>query len=310
MNKILISAIAVAGLLLFILALFQTCFATPTSVVSVEPSYLKVSVGETFIVNITVYPGESEVFAASYTLYFDNTLLKAIGQTKGPFLSQDGAKTWELVNETNNTIGMVNYSECRKEVDYGVTTPDVLATITFQALADGISELCIGDLDGEILADPEPAPIPTNVTNGSVEIKPKPDIFDTRKPENPYPSIFGTHCGVIIPDQDIIVNKIYTYPCPGTGGHSESVIIWNETLEECTEAHWDGYTDDYHNLSFNRTITLKQGMIYNYTIETGSYPQIVHAKEYNATGGKITCGEFIDANGKTYYSWIPAIRLF
>jgi len=49
---------------------------------------------------------------------------------------------------------------------------------------------------------------------------------------------------------------------------------------------------------------------YNYTIRTGSYPQIIHEPSFNATGGKITCTDFEDANGKTYTDWIPAIKLY
>jgi hypothetical protein len=47
----------------------------------------------------------------------------------------------------------------------------------------------------------------------------------------------------------------------------------------------------------------------NYTILTGSYPQIIHEKEFNTTGGKMTCTKFVDANGKIYDDWIPAIKL-
>jgi len=54
-------------------------------------------------------------------------------------------------------------------------------------------------------------------------------IFDTGTPSNPYPSISGTHNGTIIPSHDINVNKLYTYPCPGTGGHTEYARIWNKT---------------------------------------------------------------------------------
>lgn len=54
---------------------------------------------------------------------------------------------------------------------------------------------------------------------------------------------------------------------------------------------------------------LEEGKTYNYIIITGSYPQIIHAREFNATGGKITCTEFRDTNGKGYDNWIPAIRL-
>ena len=57
-------------------------------------------------------------------------------------------------------------------------------------------------------------------------------------------------------------------------------------------------------------VRLLKGHKYNYTIVTGSYPQIIHAKEHEAKeGGNITCSEFIDANGNRYNDWIPAIRL-
>ena len=53
------------------------------------------------------------------------------------------------------------------------------------------------------------------------------------------------------------------------------------------------------------------GKEYSFTIRTGSYPQIIHHHgEYNATGGKIICDEFTDANGKKYTGWIPAIKLW
>jgi len=44
-------------------------------------------------------------------------------------------------------------------------------------------------------------------------------------------------------------------------------------------------------------------------IRTGSYPQIIHAREKAVEGGIITCEEFVDANGRRYDDWIPAIRL-
>jgi hypothetical protein len=72
---------------------------------------------------------------------------------------------------------------------------------------------------------------------------------------------------------------------------------------------WNGYTGDWHNLSFNRSFTLYAHQTYNYTIRTGSYPQIIHEPSWNATGGVITCAEFVDSNGKRYEGGIPAIRL-
>jgi len=416
MKKVLTTAIGIIALFIFAQIGFAVLTASESQaspVVSVEPSCQKVSHGEIFTVNITVYPEENDVFAGSYTLYFDNTLLKAISQTEGPFLSQDGVNTMELVNETNNTLGEVKYGVTRKEVDYGVTTPGVLATITFEAIAEhGVSELCLSDLDGVILSDPGAIPILTKVNNGSVEIaqpsssflifgyvyyrndtecnNPKvnitnlntslntskeckaetyanynyyqlvltpctdivagetlqfnvtsPDgklsnvtncaitqndinngglpnfnitleaesgIFDTEAPNNPYPSIMGVHNGTIIPDGLIEANKIYTYACPGTGGHTEYVRIWGDG--EDAYAIWSGYAGEWHNLTFNTTLTLEPGVEYNYTIKTGSYPQIIHTPEFDAIGGKIKCTEFIDANGKKYNDWIVAIKLF
>jgi hypothetical protein len=93
-------------------------------------------------------------------------------------------------------------------------------------------------------------------------------------------------------------------------GTYPSIFGWNETWSG-VEATWTGYKgDDWHNITFDELFILKEGKIYNYSIRTGSYPQIIHAKEFNATGGKITCTEFIDANGKVSNDGIPAIRLW
>jgi hypothetical protein len=72
---------------------------------------------------------------------------------------------------------------------------------------------------------------------------------------------------------------------------------------------WNGYTGDWHNITFNETFVLYENKTYNYTIKTGSYPQMIHESPFDATGGTITCTNFTDANGVVYYDWIPAIRL-
>lgn len=128
-------------------------------------------------------------------------------------------------------------------------------------------------------------------------------IFDTEK--GTYPSISGVHEGTIKTNQTIIVDKLYTYSCRG---HSEYVWVQGNGINE--SASWKGYSGDWHNISFNKSFTLKEGETYNYRIKTGSYPWIIHATEFNATGGTITCNKFIDANGKVYHDWLPAIRLW
>jgi hypothetical protein len=99
-----------------------------------------------------------------------------------------------------------------------------------------------------------------------------------------------------------------TYSCPGTGGHSEYVAFFEyDTL--LAYGTWNGYHSDYHNVTISPSITLLKDHEYTYTIKTGSYPQIIHKRSANVTGGIITCIEFIDANGKKYTNWIPAITL-
>jgi hypothetical protein len=132
--------------------------------------------------------------------------------------------------------------------------------------------------------------------------------FDTSSPENPYPSIMGTHNGTITPSQTLTASKLYTYPCTGTGGHTEYVKIWN-TSWDGAEATWNGYKEDWHNISFAVPFTLKANEEYNYTISTGSYPQIHHTDALPTANGWINCTLFTDVNGNSYTNWIPAIRL-
>jgi parallel beta-helix repeat protein len=133
-------------------------------------------------------------------------------------------------------------------------------------------------------------------------------IFDTEPSEDPYSSIMGTHNGTITPSSNINVSTLYTYACAGTGGHTESIKLY-ENGELIASGTWEGYRDDWHNITITPSVTLLAGHTYNYTIVTGSYPQIIHAKSKDVTGGTITCISFVDANGKAYTDWIPAIRL-
>jgi len=163
------------------------------------------------------------------------------------------------------------------------------------------------ELDGDGLGD-TPYDIPGGTNKDYLPlVKPALPIFDTST--GTYPSIMGTHEGKIIPSCDINVSRLYTYPCAGTGGHTESIELYeNDTL--IANGTWSGYKDDWHNITITPSVTLWKGHEYRYIIRTGSYPQIIHEHEYkNATGGTITCTQFTDANGKTYTYWIPAIRL-
>ncbi len=140
-----------------------------------------------------------------------------------------------------------------------------------------------------------------------VRTKAKPTVFDTAMSEYPYPSMCGTHNGTLTPNQTITVSQLYTYSCPGTCGHTERVTIWND-MGVIVEANWTGDRGDWRNITFD-AVTLVAGETYNYSFCTGSYPQIIHERTANVTGGTITCSQFTDANGKVFYNWIPAIIL-
>ena len=132
--------------------------------ISVEPSHItNVSPGDEFTVNITVDPNGTEIYGADYILHFNNIVLRALSQNKGPFL---GTGTLPVANEIDNSLGKIDYGETRTG-DTGVTEPGVLATIEFEVRSPGVSELRFGEVT---LSDPDGNET-QNVTinNGTVE---------------------------------------------------------------------------------------------------------------------------------------------
>jgi hypothetical protein len=121
-----------------IITTIQAASAAPT--ISVEPSYIIASEGDTFTVNITVDPDGTEISGADYILCFNNIILKAISQNKGPFLGGT-----VMVNEIDNPNGRVDYCEYIQGSS-GVTDTGILATIGFEVRSSGVSELCFKDV--------------------------------------------------------------------------------------------------------------------------------------------------------------------
>jgi len=181
--------------------------------------------------------------------------------------------------------------------DYLLSEYDIESLVgsTQEALSDILNELTAGAAGSDDLVD-------ELLFNLEIGVP-----FDTGKPASPYPSIPGTHNGTITPNQTIIATKLYTYPCPGTGGHTEYARIWNKTWN--ATATWEGYAGDWKNITFDKTVVLLANKTYNYTIRTGSYPQIHHNTSLLTANGWINCTKFTDANGEIYNDWIPAIRL-
>ena len=120
--------------------------ASADSTMSVSQQPGNVGLNDTFTAEVTVNPSGGEIYAASYDLYFDTTILEAIGQTPGDFLSQDGAETLEYVNKINNTRGKITYVETRTDDVGGATEPGVLASVNFTVIGTGISDLTLDDV--------------------------------------------------------------------------------------------------------------------------------------------------------------------
>lgn len=126
-------------------------------------------------------------------------------------------------------------------------------------------------------------------------------------PKGSYPSIAGTHKGTITPSHDISVSILKTRACESTGGHTKSIKITNG--KDIWAATWNGYNGEYGTLEFETVFTLEAGIVYNYTMVTGSYPQIIHVDRLEVPAGVITCDSFVDVNGKVYKEGIPSVRL-
>jgi len=229
---------------------------------------------------------------------------------EGPLNATNGTATISVSFPVTWPGITIDISGKRNVKVYGDAAEDATAV----TLKVATSKKVIADSTGDFELDINTGGVPLGeflITAGGIEktVHIKTPVFDTGSPGNPYPSISGTHYGAIIPNQTIAVHRVYTYPCPGTGGHSEYIRIENKCTGWNVTARWEGYSGDWHNITFDESFTLQPGVEYNYTLITGSYPQIIHQHVANVTGGAITCTEFIDANGKIYNDWIPAIIL-
>lgn len=282
------------AVLLFLLALglvIPMTQATPATTVS--------------IANITSDPGEAVTLPVSISnmqnygtgtlsISFDSSVVHVTSVTSGHYST---VVDWKA----NNTAGTVIISAWNID---GVSGDFIFANVTFLVVGTGSTPL---NLTVTTLKDIYYETIPARTKNGSYSFKYS--LFDTGT--GTYPSIAGTHYGCFTPKRNITVRQIYTYPCAGTGGYSENVIFCDYELGEIEiDVSWDGYQGDYHNITVSPPVELLKDRVYNYTIRTGSYPQVIHQTELETDDGTITCTKFIDINRRCYNDRIPAITLF
>jgi len=179
------------------LLLMLLCLTTATSAmpkISVYPSSIKASPGENFTIEIKIDPNSAEIYAVQYDLYFNPDILNATSQSQGNFLSQDGANTFVLVNEINNTIGKIEYVETRMGVEEGVKEAGVLSSISFKVIGTGTSGL---NLSNVILSDPNPSPIEATIVSGKVDVSAPATPATTASP-SPAPSPTPTYTDITV----------------------------------------------------------------------------------------------------------------
>ena len=150
-----------------ILLISQGAASSPR--VSVVSSNANVAKGSIFMVNISADPAGFETYGAQFDLNYLSSKINATKIEKGPFLTQDGAASLIAIQECNNNISQCSYGESRASVANGVTTPGILAKITFRADVAGVVPL---NLSNVILADPSASMIEDiTISNGTVTIR-------------------------------------------------------------------------------------------------------------------------------------------
>ena len=242
---------------------------------------------------------ENNHFGISLYYPLNTIYLNNFGDNTGPNVHSSDFNTWNSPEEMTYTYHGESYTNY-----LGNYYSD------YTGLDDGSGGRVAGDGIGDTSI-----PYPTDGDGDNYPLmepwgnyfKPTENIFDTDA--GTYPSIAGIHNGTITPNVDITVNKLYTYPCAGTGGHTKSIELYEDETLIASDV-WNGYQGDWHNITFTPSVTLLKDHEYRYVITTGSYPQIIHESTFNATGGTITCEGFRDVNGVVHYDWIPAILLY
>jgi parallel beta-helix repeat protein len=259
----------------------------------------------------------NEITGNTYGLYiFDGSDSNEITDNElggnlntGVYISDCDPGSWCPGGNSNNYLGQ---NVIVDNGNYGIYSQASNTTIERNTVCNnGDSDFASGDWlsssGGENTCDMPNGWDDAGTTGCTYSCEFPPNVFDTGP--GTYPSIAGTHNGTITPNQTMVVRRLYTYPCSGTGGHAEYMKIWQGT-ETLVEAEWAGYGGDWQNITFDEPIVLEANETYYYTITTGSYPQIIHEESKDVAGGTITCAQFTDGNGNVYENWIPAIMLF
>ena len=152
-----ISIIIALGLILSIINIHDI-HTSPQPTIKIEPkNNERISVGETFNINVTV-EGCENIYAVQVDIRYDPYILRAIKVIEGPFLKSFG-ETLVLFNESRINeeatppYGQVYFVASLTGEATGASGSGVLLTVTFQVLKDGSSLISFFEYPGGGVSD-------------------------------------------------------------------------------------------------------------------------------------------------------------
>jgi len=140
---------------------------------TVIPSAIEVTQGETFYLNISIDPQGAAIAGAQVNIAFDKTLIKVNEITEGSLFKQNGIKTTffnsGIINNSSGTVINIFDAILGRA---NVSTPGTFIVINMTAIGSyGMSGI---NLSNAKISDPDGNGIVLNITNGSVKINTPP----------------------------------------------------------------------------------------------------------------------------------------
>jgi Cohesin domain len=153
---------AVISLLVMVLMTTVAVGAT----ISIQPSILTVSAGETFSLNIDA-ASIADLYAFQFDVGFSPGVLMAVAVTEGAFLPRGGGTTF-IPGGIDNVGGTISSTaDTLNGLVPGVSGSGTLAILQFTALAPGISPIALSNI---ILLDSNLSDISVSVAGGTVTV--------------------------------------------------------------------------------------------------------------------------------------------
>ncbi|MGD0978763.1 MAG: PQQ-binding-like beta-propeller repeat protein, partial [Candidatus Bathyarchaeia archaeon] len=134
------------------------------------PSQTVSNIGDSFTVNVSI-SNVTNLYAYSFVLYYDSTVMNGTQVTEGSFLKGGGGTVFLVVSfndQYNSTYGRVSIGDTLTGSSSGASGSGVLATVIFKSVAPGDSvPIHLTDVK---LSDPTPSSIAHQDYDGTVTV--------------------------------------------------------------------------------------------------------------------------------------------